>query len=226
MRILDSTRAAALPALLLALLLLGAVSLGERYADADLGFTLRAPSGWEARPKPTDGVSVVFLGPSRDGFTSNLNVVVVDENIETSIQGLGRVVNDLKRRMGGMEGIRDFRVLRSGITPVGGVRAIYLESAFERTAGGGPQRFRQLQTLIPCPGGHSVLTYTARADAYEEAIADAQAAMNSFTAPLESPGGGPPGWRGLLAALAAAVLAGVGLAWWLRRRKAGGEAGA
>ncbi len=203
-----------LPAMLLA----GAVSLGERYADAELGFTMRGPAGWQIRAQPAEQVSVVFLGPTHEGFTSNLNVVVIGETIETSVQGLGRVARDLDQRMEKMEGIRDYRIVKSGITPVGGVRAIYIEAAFVREASGEGQHFKQLQTLIPGPGGHSIITYTARAEIYKNAVADAQAAMNSFTAPLESPGGGPPGWRGLFLALGAAALGGLALAWWSRRR--------
>jgi len=204
---------------LLALLLTGAAALGERYADADLGFTLRGPAGWKIRAHPAEQVSVVFLGPTEDGFTSNLNVVVSSESIDATAQGLGRVVRDLRERMGKMEGVRDYRILASGITPVGGVRAIYLEAAFEKAAGGGTQRFRQLQTLIPGPGGHSILTYTALEGAYESGIADAQAAMNSFTAPLEPRGAGTPGWRGLFLALGGAAAGAVALIWWSRRRR-------
>ncbi|MDP3937042.1 MAG: hypothetical protein Q8R92_02770 [Deltaproteobacteria bacterium] len=210
-----------LSVVLLTLLFAGAVSLGERYADAELGFTMRGPAGWQIRPQPAEQVSVVFLGPTHDGFTSNLNVVVIGEIIETTVQGLGRVARDLDQRMEKMEGIRDYLIVRSGITPVGGVRAIYIESAFEREVSGEVQRFKQLQTLIPGPGGHSIITYTARSEIFESAVADAQAAMNSFTAPLESPGGGPPGWRGVFLALGAAALGGLTLAWWSRRRREG-----
>lgn len=203
------------------LLLLGAVALGPRYTDPDLGFTIRAPEGWKAVAKPAEGVSVAFLGPRREGFTSNLTVVVIGEPIEATVKGLGGVVRDLERRMNKAEGVRDYHVLRSAITGVGGVQSIYLEASFEQRLAGRFARFKQLQTLIPGPGGHSVLTYTARAEDYEAALAEAQTSMNSYTAPLEAPGGGPPGWRGLAAALAAILIGGAAAWWFARRGRAG-----
>lgn len=212
-------------------------ALGERYVDPEWGYTIRGPEGWELRPRMVEGVSLVYLGNAYEGFHPNLNVVVFPEPIEVTPQYVEQMVRNLEARMessaddepqsgrgGGVSGprTRDYRVARRSIAPVGGADAIYLEASFQQTANGQTKAFRQLQIVIPGVQSHFVLTYTARAEVFEDALPDIQAAVNSFTpaiGPVRGAGGSP--WFARRGGLALALLAGailVALAIQRRRR--------
>ncbi|MFQ5456889.1 MAG: hypothetical protein ACE5FC_00340 [Myxococcota bacterium] len=204
--------------------------LGERLTDPASGYTLRGPAGWEARRGALEGVSLVFLGPAEGGFAANLSVVVVPEVITPTPRLVEQLARNLEAKMRGRKpaegGAPDFRVTRRRVAPVAGADAAYLESAFTRERPGGPAAFRQLQVIVPGPGEHYVLTYTARAEAFDAWLPVIRAAVNSFTPGLGPARAEPPTpWHGRRATRVLVGLMGVillGLA--LRQRRRGSRA--
>ncbi len=213
-------------------------ALGERYVDPDWGYTIRGPEGWEPRPRMIEGISLVYLGGAYEGFHGNLNVVVFPEPIEVNPQFLEKMVRDLEARMeisadddsrsaqtggAGEAHPRGYRVTRGTIAPVAGADAAYIEASFQQTVKGRTKAFRQLQIVIPGFQSHFVLTYTARAEVFEDALPDIRAAVNSFTPPVESVVG-TPWFGGRVALLALVVLvAGTILAALAARRRRRGS---
>jgi hypothetical protein len=230
-------------ALLLAILLSpSAVSLGalgERFTDPESGYTIRPPQGWEERAQPLEAVSVVFGGPSFEGFSANLNIVILPGRIEVTPPFLADLARRLRAefesaeagvRTGGVAAPagnrtpRRYRITRRGITRIAGAKGAYLEARYEEgRRDGGVDVFRQFQVVVPGPVEHYVLTYTARAEAFEASLAEVQASVNSFTPALGPPraAGGPAGWLGRFGLALLAAIAGVLIV--LARRAAGGR---
>ena len=54
-----------------------AVVPGSEWVSPDGDIALWGPPGWEVNDSPPFGASVVFVGPTEDGFATNLNLVVL-----------------------------------------------------------------------------------------------------------------------------------------------------
>jgi hypothetical protein len=176
-------------------------ALGERWIDPATGFSIRPPQGWEVLPGPAPGVSVAFRGPREEAFSPSINVAVIPTPLEITPQTLRRTVDELQAQFGGdapSPGAKDltgkappvsrYHVTNARIVTLFGGKAGFLEASYAQAMGTGRASLRNFQVILSGSGSHTVITYTALADRYDQFVVDARASVNSFAA-----GAAPPG---------------------------------